>query len=169
MAEETVAMDVITGDIPLGDNPILEGQHEPESGGSMNEDIAKMSIEDQNSYSWAPEPEEVLQLFDELKKIKYFSFNWECPGRRNPYEEEQEVPEPEKITDASKEAEVEADDFDFEEESTPVPRRPSKVSLSLLKGSAKKRTTSLAGILSNMERHRIMDKMQSGDSASNPP
>jgi hypothetical protein len=168
MAAETgrTSMDVISGDMNTEGGS--GGQSQLLSGGSVSEDISKMKIEDQNSYSWAPEPEEVLHLFEELKKNKYFNFNWECPGRRNPYEEEQPVPEPEKISNASKETEVEADDFDFEEESTPLPRRPSKAPLTLLKGSAKKRTTSLAGILSNMERHRIMDKMQSGDSTNNP-
>ena len=57
--------------------------------------------------------------------------------------------------------EPEADDFDFEEESTPQLRRPGKSPA--LKGGAKKRTTSLAGILSNMQRHRIMDQKESED------
>lgn len=54
-------------------------------------------------------------------------------------------------------AQAGADDFDFEEEATPTMRRPVKGITSALKGSAKrKQPTSLAGILSNMERHRIM-------------
>jgi len=60
-------------------------------------------------------------------------------------------------------SEPEATDFDFEEESTPLMRRvPGKTVP--LKRSIKKKTSSLTGILANMERHRIMDKMASEDS-----
>jgi len=63
-------------------------------------------------------------------------------------------------------SEPEATDFDFEEESTPFMRRvPGKIVP--LKTSAKKKTSSLTGILASMERHRIMDQMASED-APNP-
>jgi len=54
--------------------------------------------------------------------------------------------------------EPEATDFDFEEEAAPQISRLGKSPA--LKGGGKKKTTSLAGILSNMERHRIMDQKQ---------
>jgi hypothetical protein len=54
------------------------------------------------------------------------------------------------------------DDFDFEEETPPSMLKLSK-SLGASKPTGTKKRTTLAGILSNMERHRNIEKMD------NPP
>ena len=89
--------------------------------------------------------------------------DWKCPGRRPP------TPPDEKHDD--EEEEVVEDDgkdmaFDFEDEFTNTttlntPQQRRIAAGGGLKGSARKMTTSLDGVLSNMRRHRIEDNMES--------
>lgn len=53
-------------------------------------------------------------------------------------------------------------EYDYEDEGTPT-LRPTKATP---KGSAKKKTTSFASIISNMERHRIIEQMPSENAQS---
>ena len=89
----------------------------------------------------------------------YLELEWKCPGRRPP------TP-PEEKDAGDDEADAPEDDgkdmaFDFEDEftntamSTPQQRRLG--SGGGLKGSARKMTTSLGGVLSNMRRHKIIE------------
>jgi len=121
---------------------------------SDDEEFEKCGISHGNY--WGPNPQELEKFYELITSKKVLELNWKCPGMRDPSDEEktpQEKDEPEELPENEKES----NDFDFKEESTPFLRRvPGKPNL--LKGSAKKKTTSLAGILSNMQRHRKINE-----------
>lgn len=92
----------------------------------------------------------------------WLELDWKCPGRRppTPPDEANKVEEEDAPADDGKDLA-----FDFEDEftssgtfNTPQQRRPLG---GTLKGSARKKTTSLDGVLSNMRRHKeIEDNME---------
>jgi len=108
---------------------------------------------------WAPDPATILRLYTEMDKGPgWLELDWKCPGRRppTPPDERDKVVEEEVPEDDGKDLA-----FDFEDEfastgafDTPQQRRPLG---GALKGSARKKTTSLDGVLSNMRRHKIIE------------
>jgi len=116
---------------------------------------------------WTPDPSTVLKLYTELDKGPgWLELDWKCPGRRAPSPQGEEVAHPAEGEDTPKEEEKD-DGFDFEEDTpapsggfgTPQQRRTPGASL---RGSARKKTTSLDSVLSNMRRHRIIEKEMGG-------
>lgn len=91
--------------------------------------------------------------------------DWKCPPRRPPTPPSQENQEEEKEGGADGEKDT---FFDFDDETsvgaftfTPQQRRAEGGGL---KGSARRKTTSLDGVLSNMRRHKIIeDNMGEGE------
>ena len=104
-----------------------------------------------------PPPNKIVELFEALNSNGPLPIKWSWPhGRRPPtvssslVEENDEESMEEKIEEKS--------DFDFmDEAATPVLR---KGKASGPKGSAKKKTSSFSGILSNMRRHRQQERME---------
>lgn len=116
---------------------------------------------------WTPDPATVLRLYTELDKGPgWLELDWKCPGRRAPSPQGEEVAQPVDNEEAPKEEEKD-DGFDFEDDSpapsvgfgTPQQRRTPGSSL---RGSARKKTTSLDSVLSNMRRHRIIEEKEMG-------
>jgi len=111
---------------------------------------------------YTPDPATILKLYTEMENGPgWLELDWKCPGRR--------PPTPPDEVGKEEEEDAPADDgkdlaFDFEDEftssgtfNTPQQRRPLG---GALKGSARKKTTSLDGVLSNMRRHKeIEDSM----------
>ncbi|ODN04617.1 PAXIP1-associated glutamate-rich protein 1A [Orchesella cincta] len=114
--------------------------------------------------TWSPKVHEVELLYQRIKNEKVIEFRWKPPPRRNPNEklkssEECEKPVVELLDESG------AYDFDFDDDAGPLPQKlPSKSNTP--KNVTKKRTTTLAGIVANMEKHRIMDKMGAEAEAS---
>lgn len=112
--------------------------------------------------NWEPKPEEIATLFETLDRDKFLSLDWECPERRPPTPEDSMDF---KLADEDLNLNNEDDKpgFEFEEESSPLKKlaRPSLESGP--RGSAKKKTTNLDDILSNMARHRKLDMMEDDD------
>lgn len=54
------------------------------------------------------------------------------------------------------------DDFDFMDETTSLKLKVRKDGEDALKGSAKKKTTSLDGVLNNMRRHKLLSGQKEG-------
>jgi len=109
-------------------------------------------------HAWAPKPAKVIELYERLSSSKVIELEWKVGERRKAEDDlSNQVQQVEQVP-MTKGSEPEATDFDFEEENVPQLRRLGIGKSQSLKGGAKKKTTSLAGILSNMERHRIMDQ-----------
>ncbi|XP_014255476.1 PAXIP1-associated glutamate-rich protein 1-like [Cimex lectularius] len=108
---------------------------------------------------WQPPVERIVELFEKLSGSDegLLPISWTCPGRRPPTPEAKEE-------DAGQDEEEEGDKpqekdtyLDFEDENAKLCLRPAGDVGP--RGSAKKKTTSLDAILSNMARHRRMDMM----------
>ncbi|KAG8232484.1 hypothetical protein J437_LFUL011253 [Ladona fulva] len=112
------------------------------------------------SRGWEPSAEEIIRLYETLDKGGTFELEWQCPGRRAPSPAEADYyPDEEESQESLPQ---EKSDFDFAEEfsgSTPTPPRRA-IGAGTPKGSAKKKTTSLDGVLSNMRRHRLIQQME---------
>eukprot|EP00092_Neocalanus_flemingeri_P057201 GFUD01067919.1.p1 GENE.GFUD01067919.1~~GFUD01067919.1.p1 ORF type:complete len:131 (+),score=56.66 GFUD01067919.1:45-437(+) len=130
-----------------------------------------MSSASTTSY-WTPDPSTVLKLYTELDKGPgWLELDWKCPGRRAPSPQGGEVAQPVEDGDAPK-VEEKDDGFDFEDDipapsggfGTPQQRRTPGGSL---RGSARKKTTSLDSVLSNMRRHRIIEEKEMGGQGDN--
>lgn len=115
---------------------------------------------------WEPNYEEVLELLKRVEKDKFLELEWTTPGRRPPtpavkfdtYDD---------IDIAAIREREEKYNFEFKDETANVKLsskaiRPAGTD-SGPKGSAKKKTTSLDAILSNMARHRKLDMMEDDD------
>ncbi|BES87679.1 Hypothetical protein NTJ_00483 [Nesidiocoris tenuis] len=107
---------------------------------------------------WEPEPGQIADCFERLASSNdgLLNISWVCPGRRPPTPEinEDEI----KLEPSNDDKEDAKDDyFDFEIEKGELCLRPSGDIGP--RGSAKKKTTSLDAILSNMARHRRMDML----------
>nr|SVE94036.1 EOG090X0M0J [Scapholeberis mucronata] len=113
---------------------------------------------------WVPSPTTMVQLlesYDSEKDSSLLSLDWVCPGRK-------EISSGEVEGDAETEdlKTKEKSDFDFWDEpnatTKPGPGRRVGPGMGVNKqprGSAKKKTTSLDGILSSMRRHRKLDQL----------
>ncbi|XP_065162095.1 PAXIP1-associated glutamate-rich protein 1-like [Atheta coriaria] len=101
--------------------------------------------------TWEPPVEEQLRLYAILDKGGIPALQFKCVGYRAPSPEvndslefKEEIP----VVDKS--------DFDFMDEVTLPKLKIRKDGEDALKGSAKKKTTSLDGVLSNMRRHNLL-------------
>ncbi|KAG8307559.1 Small conductance calcium-activated potassium channel protein 2 [Homalodisca vitripennis] len=108
---------------------------------------------------WEPKPEEIAKLFEALDQNKILHLDWKCPERRPLTPADEAV---KKYIDNSNSEDIEdKSGFDFEDESS-----CTKIPVRLLgsdtgpRGSAKKKTTNLDDILSNMARHRKLEMME---------
>jgi len=117
---------------------------------------------------YLPSPEVIVKLYETLDKGESLDLDWRNPGRRPPTPAKIEQPAEAEQTLQ----EEENKDFDFDEEGlegllvTPQRRLPG----SELKGSARKQTTSLTSVLSNMKRHRQIEEMDQKEAiAATPP
>lgn len=115
---------------------------------------------------WEPNFEEIVELLKRVEKDKFLELEWTTPGRRPPtpavkfdtYDD---------IDIAAIRKREEKSDFEFKDEMANI-----KISSKAIRpagtdsgprGSAKKKTTSLDAILSNMARHRKLDMMEDDD------
>ncbi|XP_026764257.2 PAXIP1-associated glutamate-rich protein 1 [Galleria mellonella] len=119
--------------------------------------------------SWMPDPTELEELYKNIEKSGTLSLEWKCPGRRAP----SPVPvskanQPEMPVSPVRE---EKSDFDFMDEVNSLNLRVRREGEDTLRGSAKKKTTSFDGILSNMIRHKRIEQMekQANTPISNAP
>jgi len=119
---------------------------------------------------WCPKLEEIEGLYKTVKANKILELEWRCTGRRDPNENTHEITaEVENCQIVPTTKDSEADDFDFEvEEELPKMKSATKPGPMFKAKSSTKKTTTLAGILSNMERHRIIDKMEQPQPSSVP-
>ncbi|XP_019871880.2 PAXIP1-associated glutamate-rich protein 1, partial [Aethina tumida] len=101
---------------------------------------------------WEPAPEEIDRIYNLLDKGKIPELNWKCPGYRSPSPEVTEEPEEE----IDSKQEEEKTDFDFMDEMTSPKLKIRNKGEETLKGSAKKKTTSLDGVINNMRRHNLL-------------
>ncbi|RZB40450.1 PAXIP1 C domain containing protein [Asbolus verrucosus] len=101
---------------------------------------------------WEPIPEIIEKLYDQLCKGEVSELNWKCPGYRSPSPEVQKTPQMEMET---KQAEDKSD-FDFMDEMTSPKLKIRNKGEEMLNGSAKKKTTSLDGVINNMRRHNLL-------------
>ncbi|KAJ8734392.1 hypothetical protein PYW07_014943 [Mythimna separata] len=118
--------------------------------------------------NWMPEPAELEELYKALDKTGTVTLEWKNPGRRPPTpvpvskENQPEIPASPIREDKS--------DFDFMDEVSSLRLRVRSKGEDTLRGSAKKKTTSFDGILSNMIRHKRIEQMekQANTSPSTP-
>lgn len=111
---------------------------------------------------YEPPPEEIEKLYTLLHEGKIPELKWECPGYRPPTPKDL----PTTPTQDDEIIEDEKSDFDFMDEMN-TPRLPvRREGDGALKGSAKKKTTSLDGVLSNMRRHWKLDQQMTDNSIS---
>ncbi|XP_063235775.1 PAXIP1-associated glutamate-rich protein 1 [Bacillus rossius redtenbacheri] len=123
-------------------------------------------IEASDDDSYEPSPEEIIELYDTLEAEGVLELEWQCPGRRPPSPAQNEfLQEEEEDLELKPE---EKSDFDFKDEMSAPSFTPRRVEGGP-KGSAKKKTTSLDGILSNMRRHRQMEEMEKQASSAGLP
>ncbi|XP_044256131.1 PAXIP1-associated glutamate-rich protein 1 [Tribolium madens] len=101
---------------------------------------------------WEPPPEIIEKLYDQLSKGEIPELNWKCPGYRSP---SPEVEEPPPVEVEQKQTEDKSD-FDFMDETTSPRLKIRNKGEEALKGSAKKKTTSLDGVINNMRRHKLI-------------
>ena len=112
-----------------------------------------------------PPPNRIIELYEKLAaeaeagRPAVLDLQWKCPGRRPPPQEQEEQQEAEEKEEAKPETKTNHMDFEDEEDeavpfSTPTRGRTPGGP----KGSARKKTTSLDNVLSNMRRHRIEEK-----------
>ncbi|XP_053602013.1 PAXIP1-associated glutamate-rich protein 1 [Plodia interpunctella] len=108
--------------------------------------------------NWMPDPAELEGLYKSIDKSGTLNLEWKCPGRRAPTP----VPvsnsnQPEMPASPVRE---EKSDFDFMDEVNSLSLRVRRDGEDTLRGSAKKKTTSFDGILSNMIRHKRIEQME---------
>lgn len=108
--------------------------------------------------NWMPDPVELEELYKNIDKSGILSLEWKCPGRRAPSpvpvskENQPEIP--------MSPVREEKSDFDFMDEMSSLRLRVRRDGEDTLRGSAKKKTTSFDGILSNMIRHKRIEQME---------
>ncbi|CAG9783375.1 unnamed protein product [Diatraea saccharalis] len=116
--------------------------------------------------SWIPDPNELEELYKSIEKSGTLNLEWKCPGRRAPSpipiskENQPELP----ISPIREEK----SDFDFMDEVSSLRLRVRREGEDTLRGSAKKKTTSFDGILSNMIRHKRIEQMEKQANTSTP-
>lgn len=108
--------------------------------------------------NWMPDPNELEELYKSFEKSGTLNLEWKCPGRRAPSpvpvskENQADVP-----TSPIRE---EKSDFDFMDEVSSLRLRVRREGEDTLRGSAKKKTTSFDGILSNLIRHKRIEQLE---------
>lgn len=108
--------------------------------------------------SWMPSPAELEELYKSIEKTGTLPLEWKCPGRRAPSpvpiskDNQPEIPQ--------SPIREEKSDFDFMDEVSSLRLRVRREGEDTLRGSAKKKTTSFDGILSNMIRHKRIEQME---------
>nr|SVE77397.1 EOG090X0M0J [Daphnia lumholtzi]SVE78026.1 EOG090X0M0J [Daphnia lumholtzi]SVE78654.1 EOG090X0M0J [Daphnia lumholtzi]SVE79285.1 EOG090X0M0J [Daphnia lumholtzi] len=121
---------------------------------------------------WIPSPAAVVQLFESYtseKDCKLLTLDWVSPGRK-----EVQSGEVEGYTENEELKTEEKSDFDFwDEPSATTKPGPTRVGPGMgvnkqPRGSAKKKTTSLDGILSSMRRHRKLDQLEKPSPTQKP-
>ena len=136
-----------------------------------DDDLYQPGGEDRGKLDWMPSPAEILKLYELLEKQGHLDLEWRCPGRRPPSPAQPEaLPTQEEDEGEDTSAGL---DFDFEDEAgsapsvinTPQHRRPPGVDG--LRGSARKKTTSLDSVLANMKKHRQIDEADTGANTNN--
>ncbi|CAH0405670.1 unnamed protein product [Chilo suppressalis] len=116
--------------------------------------------------SWMPNPTELEELYKIIEKNGTLNLEWKCPGRRGPSpvlvnkEKQPEMP----VSPIREEK----SDFDFMDEVSSLRLRVRREGEDTLRGSAKKKTTSFDGILSNMIRHKRIEQMEKQANTSTP-
>lgn len=124
-------------------------------GDNFNEEYSDEESPIKSGY-YEPNPEQVEQLYTLLSEGKLPDLKWESPGYRPPTPKDR----PSTPTNNLEDIEDEKSDFDFMDDMS-APRLPvRRDGEASLKGSAKKKTTSLDGILSNMRRHWKLDQQE---------
>ncbi|PSN50912.1 PAXIP1-associated glutamate-rich protein 1 [Blattella germanica] len=103
---------------------------------------------------WEPSAADIASLYEQIDKEGVLELEWQCPGRRVP------SPAQDEFYQEDEESSEEKSDFDFMDEMSSPKFTPRRTGEGGPKGSAKKKTTSLDGILSNMRRHRELEKME---------
>ncbi|KAB0792750.1 hypothetical protein PPYR_14736 [Photinus pyralis] len=108
--------------------------------------------------NWEPSPEEIDRLYTMMDKGEVPEISWKCPGYRSPSPE---------VTDKLEENENSApledkSDFDFMDEASSPTLKMRKDGEDALKGSAKRKVTSLDGVISNMRRHNLLPTQPKG-------
>lgn len=107
--------------------------------------------------SWMPDPVELEELYKSIDRTGTLNLEWKCPGRRAPSPvPERKENQPEMPMSPIRE---EKSDFDFMDEVSNLRLRVRRDGEDTLRGSAKKKTTSFDGILSNMIRHKRLEQM----------
>ncbi|CAK1548002.1 unnamed protein product [Leptosia nina] len=109
--------------------------------------------------SWMPDPNELEELYKSIEKTGTINLEWKCPGRRAPSPvpvSKENQPEA-MLTSPVRE---EKSDFDFMDEMGSLHLRVRREGEDTLRGSAKKKTTSFDGILSNMIRHKRIEQLE---------
>ncbi|CAH0546148.1 unnamed protein product [Brassicogethes aeneus] len=109
---------------------------------------------------WEPAPEEVDRIYTLLDNGEIPELSWKCPGYNSPSPEATE--EPEEENDFKQEEEK--TDFDFMDEMSLPKLKIRNKGEERLKGSAKKKTTSLDGVINNMRRHNLLPTSKKKDS-----
>lgn len=108
--------------------------------------------------NWEPSPDEIDRLYTMMDKGEVPEISWKCPGYRSPSPE---------VTDKLEENENSApledkSDFDFMDEASSPKLKMRKDGEDALKGSAKRKVTSLDGVISNMRRHNLLPTQPKG-------
>ncbi|KAJ2946773.1 hypothetical protein O0L34_g12837 [Tuta absoluta] len=118
--------------------------------------------------NWMPDPNDLEDLYKTIDKNGTLPLEWKCPGRR--------APSPAPISKENQQSEIptspireEKSDFDFMDEVSSLRLRVRRDGEDTLRGSAKKKTTSFDGILSNMIRHKRIEQMEKQASTPNTP
>lgn len=130
-----------------------------------DDELCKSGITQGNA--WMPDPIELEELYNNIDKQGTLTLEWKCPGRRAPSpvgvskENQPNVPE--------SPIREEKSDFDFMDEVNSLNLRVRREGEDTLRGSAKKKTTSFDGILSNMIRHKRIEQMEKQASSPMTP
>lgn len=109
--------------------------------------------------SWMPDPSELEELYKTIEINETITLEWKCPGRRAPSPapiNKENQPEMMQISPVREEK----SDFDFMDEMGSLHLRVRREGEDTLRGSAKKKTTSFNGILSNMIRHKRIEQLE---------
>lgn len=108
---------------------------------------------------YVPPKTNFLKHLDQLINGEVFSLEWKCEGRRAPTPENAESYDHETENFSEIENTIDDGDFEFEDELNQL-NLSSVRRTTTPKGSAKKMTTSLQSILSNIARHRKLDMLE---------
>ncbi|XP_075211716.1 PTIP binding protein Pa1 [Lycorma delicatula] len=124
-------------------------------------DDEKYDIKLRDNGEWEPEPSVIADLYFQLESDGYIELEWQCPGRRPPTPQslnDSKDNSNDKIHDVKEEEDK--SDFEFKDEMSQLRLSVRPAENVGPRGSAKKKTTSLDAILSNMARHRKLDMME---------